>query len=90
MPCHIYVNTAFIKKDHLFRTQFRKIVFPISSLLSYIGDDLYDVEAIKAVGWGCCPADGRPQAREAADYVTKAKGGEGVIREIADMILLKK
>ena len=56
----------------------------------YIGDDLYDVEAIKAVGWGCCPADGRPQAREAADYVTKAKGGEGVIREIADMILLKK
>ena len=53
----------------------------------YIGDDLYDAEAIRAVGFGCAPADARPEAREAARYVTEAKGGEGVIREIAEMIL---
>ena len=53
----------------------------------YIGDDLNDTEAIRAAGFGCAPADARPEARKAARYVTKARGGEGVIREIADMIL---
>ncbi len=53
----------------------------------YIGDDLFDVEAIKIVGLGCAPADAAEKAKEAADYVTKAKGGEGVIREVVEMIL---
>lgn len=52
----------------------------------YIGDDINDVEALKLVGLGCVPADARPQAKEVAKYVAKAKGGEGVIREVADMI----
>ncbi len=53
----------------------------------YIGDDLADVDAIKLVGLGCCPADACAQAKEAADYITAAKGGEGVIREVTDRIL---
>ena len=53
----------------------------------YIGDDLADVDAIKLVGLGCCPADACSQAKEAADYITAAKGGEGVIREVTDRIL---
>ena len=28
-----------------------------------------------------------PQIREAAKYVTKAKGGEGVIREVVERII---
>ncbi len=48
----------------------------------YIGDDINDLEVIKMVGFGCCPADAMPKVREAARYVAKAKGGEGVIREI--------
>lgn len=53
----------------------------------YVGDDLNDLDVIGMVGYGCCPADAIPQVREAAKYVAKAKGGEGVIREIAEKIL---
>ena len=53
----------------------------------YIGDDINDIEVIKAVGYGCCPADAMPEVRNEADYVTKAKGGEGVIREITEHII---
>lgn len=53
----------------------------------YIGDDINDLEVIKMVGFGCCPANAMPQVIEAAKYVTKAKGGEGVIREVVEEIL---
>jgi len=56
----------------------------------YIGDDLLDVEVIKAVGLGCCPADACKQVRDVADYITKAKGGEGVIREVTEKILFSE
>lgn len=53
----------------------------------YIGDDINDIEAIRAVGYGCCPADAMPEVKNAADFMTKAKGGEGVIREIVNRLL---
>ena len=52
----------------------------------FIGDDINDVELLKLVGFGCAPSDAMPQAKDAASYVTKTKGGEGVIREVADLI----
>lgn len=52
----------------------------------YIGDDVNDIDLIELVGYGCAPADARPQVKEKAKYVTTAKGGFGVIREVADMI----
>lgn len=55
--------------------------------VAYVGDDINDAELIKSVGFGCCPADAMPQVREVADFVTKAKGGEGVIREVVDSII---
>jgi len=53
----------------------------------YIGDDINDIEAIKAVGYGCCPANAMPEVIAAADYVTNAKGGEGVIRQVANKLM---
>ena len=52
----------------------------------YIGDDINDLEAIRAVGYGCCPADALPEVKAAADYVTLARGGEGVVREVTERI----
>ena len=52
----------------------------------YIGDDLNDLEAVQAVGFGCCPADAHPALKAAAAYVTTAKGGEGVIREVVELL----
>lgn len=56
----------------------------------YIGDDINDLELIKSVGFGCCPSDATSEIKKAADYIASCKGGDGVIREIADMILSKK
>lgn len=54
---------------------------------AYIGDDIFDVPAIKACGFGCAPSSALPQICSAADYVTKRKGGEGAFREMVEKIL---
>lgn len=53
----------------------------------YVGDDINDIEAIKAVGYSCCPADAIPEVKTIAKYVSKTKGGEGVLREIVEHIM---
>lgn len=42
---------------------------------------------IRIVGLGCCPADAIPLVKKHAKFITLSKGGEGVIREIVDMLL---
>ncbi len=53
----------------------------------YVGDEQIDVEAIREAGFGCCPADACEEAKAAANYVTRAPGGAGVLREIVSRIL---
>jgi len=53
----------------------------------YIGDDINDIEALKYVGFSCCPADANGKVKAVCKYVTKAKGGEGVIREVVEKLL---
>lgn len=53
----------------------------------YIGDDINDREAIAAVGYGCCTADACDEVKAAADYISEKNGGDGVIREIAELFL---
>src|SRR5690242_21266458 len=55
--------------------------------VAYIGDDVNDVETLRAVGFSASPADGMPQALSAVDYVCDKKGGEGAVRVIIEMIL---
>ena len=55
--------------------------------VAYVGDDINDLEAIKAVGFGCCVVNGIPKVKAAAKYVTTVPGGSGAIREVADRIL---
>jgi 3-deoxy-D-manno-octulosonate 8-phosphate phosphatase (KDO 8-P phosphatase) len=57
------------------------------SQVAYIGDDINDLEALKAVGFSASPADGMTQIAAAVDYVCQKKGGEGAVREIVEMIL---
>lgn len=53
----------------------------------YIGDDINDLEVIKAVGYGCCPKNAMPVVISAAKYVAACNGGEGVIREVAERVI---
>ena len=57
------------------------------SQVAYVGDDLNDLELLQAVGMSFTPADACRQARGVAQYVTEAKGGAGVIREAAELVL---
>jgi len=53
----------------------------------YIGDDLPDLPVMRNAGVGVAVANAHEELRARADYVTRARGGQGAIREIADMIL---
>lgn len=55
--------------------------------VAYIGDDVNDIEALKAVGLSASPADGLPQVVRVVKYVCRKKGGEGAVRELAELIL---
>ena len=54
---------------------------------AYIGDDVNDLEALRAVGFSAAPADAMPSVLKAVQYVCAKKGGEGAVRELADLIL---
>ncbi|HZJ76404.1 MAG TPA: HAD hydrolase family protein [Oscillospiraceae bacterium] len=60
------------------------------SQIAYIGDDINGLEAIKIVGLGCSVADGIETVKSVAKYVTRAKGGQGAVREIAGLVLQSK
>lgn len=53
----------------------------------FIADDVYDLPLMEEVGVGVAVADATKEVREAADYVTEARGGRGAVREIAEMLL---
>jgi len=55
--------------------------------ICYVGDDIVDIAVMKRVGLGVAVGDGVAEAKAAAGYVTRAQGGNGAIREIAEMIL---
>lgn len=55
--------------------------------IAYIGDDINDLEVISAAGLGCAVADAVQSIKDAADFITTAKGGEGAFRELAEYLL---
>ncbi len=57
------------------------------SEIMYVGNDLNDLAAMKIVGWPVCPSDAHSQIKRISKIVLKAKGGDGVVREIAEVIL---
>lgn len=54
---------------------------------AFAGDDFFDVPALQHVGFACVPRGAHASARAVADYITRAPGGEGAVREICDFIL---
>ena len=52
----------------------------------YVGNDMNDFEAMSAAGFGVAPADAHPRILALAKLVTRAAGGAGVIRELADLL----
>jgi len=55
--------------------------------VAYVGDDVNDLETLRVVGLSAAPADAMPSVLKAVHYVCSKRGGEGVIREVSDLIL---
>ena len=55
--------------------------------VAYIGDDINDLEALKAVGLSALSANSPIQDQFTPNYITKRNGGEGAFREFSDLIL---
>lgn len=56
----------------------------------YVGNDVNDLEAMRVVGYPVAPADAHAQVLTLARLVTRAKGGEGVIKELSELLLPRK
>ncbi len=59
--------------------------------ICFIGDDINDMALLQAVGFAACPPNARKEIKEIEKiYELKTKGGEGAVREMADLILEAK
>ena len=55
--------------------------------VAYIGDDINDLSIVEEVGFSAAPANAMESVRSQADYVCSHKGGEGCVREVAELII---
>jgi len=53
----------------------------------YMGDDLMDLGLLGRVGVAVTAPNAVAEAKAAADYVTRAGGGQGAVREVCELIL---
>ena len=54
---------------------------------AFVADDVNDLPALEQVGVSIAVADAHPDVLAAVKFVTRASGGEGAVREVADAIL---
>jgi len=55
--------------------------------VAYVGDDLPDIPILERAGLAVAVADATVETKRAAHYITVARGGEGAIREVVELIL---
>ncbi|MBI4309648.1 MAG: HAD-IIIA family hydrolase [Candidatus Omnitrophica bacterium] len=53
----------------------------------FIGDDLADLVILKRAGFAAAPANAVFEIKQAADYVSRRRGGEGAVREVVELVL---
>src|SRR5580704_3244741 len=60
------------------------------SEVTFMGDDVNDLEAMDIAGLAAAPASAVPPALERATFISSKQGGHGAVRELIDTILLAK
>lgn len=58
--------------------------------MMFMGDDLIDLPAMKRAGVSVAVADAAEEVKSRADIITRARGGQGAVREICEAILKAK
>lgn len=55
--------------------------------VAYIGDDIGDIQLLKAVGFSAAPANSSSYIKDIVNYVTLTNGGSGAFRSFVEEIL---
>ena len=58
--------------------------------VAFVGNDLNDMEVMEIAGYTLCPSDAHESIKKISDYILETKGGEGVIRELFELITTNK
>lgn len=54
---------------------------------AYIGDDVLDLPSMELCGLTACPSDAAQAVKDHCNYVCKASGGHGAVREFIDWLV---
>jgi len=55
--------------------------------MCYIGDDLNDIDCLGLSAFPVTVASARPEVKRISAYITRASGGRGAVRELAELLL---
>ena len=55
--------------------------------VAYMGDDLLDLPVLTRVGLSAAPSDAVADVRTRVDFVARAGGGNGAVRELVELLL---
>ena len=55
--------------------------------VAYMGDDLLDLPVLGRVGFSAAPADAAAEVRARVNWVSRAAGGRGAVRELIELVL---
>jgi len=58
-----------------------------SAECAYVGDDVPDLPLLTRVGVSIAVANAVAEVQQQCNYITKARGGFGAVREVCDMLL---
>ena len=58
-----------------------------TSECAYVGDDIPDLPLLDHVGFAIAVANAVPALHQQCDYSTSARGGQGAVREVCELIL---
>ena len=81
-----YIYQGLLKKQAAYEEILRDAGVR-SDAVAFVGDDLTDLPLMQKAGLAVAVANARPEVKAAAHYVTSVRGGDGAIREVAELIL---
>ena len=85
------LNMSYVYQGHLEKVKIFEEILGKESLqpdqVGFIGDDFTDLPLMQMSGLGVAVANAREEVRARADYVTSRNGGDGAVREVAELIL---
>jgi 3-deoxy-D-manno-octulosonate 8-phosphate phosphatase (KDO 8-P phosphatase) len=82
----LHVKQGSRDKDADLRALLNELQLTVAQV-ACVGDDTPDLPMFNIAHLTFAPADAHASMRAVAHYVTQAKGGEGAVREVCDLIL---